>query len=103
MLSIEKLHVKLENEDRMILNGLTLAVKPGEVHAIMGPNGFGTVTLSCVLSGRALSPDERAPNGVPPGTGQRTDLAPGGTHGLRKGSGGAWFHSTTYTPVDRKR
>ncbi|MGL6183663.1 MAG: Fe-S cluster assembly ATPase SufC, partial [Aestuariivirga sp.] len=39
MLDIKNLHVKLEDEGREILRGLTLAVKPGEVHAIMGPNG----------------------------------------------------------------
>jgi Fe-S cluster assembly ATP-binding protein len=35
-----------------ILKGLSLTVKPGEVHAIMGPNGSGKSTLSHVLSGR---------------------------------------------------
>ena len=39
MLEIDNLHVKLAEEDRTIINGLTLAVKAGEVHAIMGPNG----------------------------------------------------------------
>ncbi len=52
MLEIKNLHVKLADEDRVILNGLTLSVKPGEVHAIMGPNGSGKSTLSYVLSGR---------------------------------------------------
>ncbi len=52
LLDINNLHVKLEDEDRSILNGLTLAVKPGEVHAIMGPNGSGKSTLSYVLAGR---------------------------------------------------
>ena len=53
MLTITNLTVKLADEDRTILNGLTLDVKPGEVHAIMGPNGSGKSTLSYVLSGRA--------------------------------------------------
>ena len=53
MLDINNLHVKLEDEDRAIINGLTLNVKPGEVHAIMGPNGSGKSTLSYVLAGRA--------------------------------------------------
>lgn len=82
MLEIKNLHVKLEHEDRMILNGLNLTVNAGEVHAIMGPNGSGKSTLSYVLSGRegyivtqgsvtykgqdllAMEPDQRAAAGV---------------------------------------
>ena len=52
MLEINDLHVKLEDEDKAILKGLTLSVEPGKVHAIMGPNGSGKSTLSYVLSGR---------------------------------------------------
>ncbi len=50
MLSINNLHAKVEDKD--ILKGLTLEVKPGEIHAIMGPNGAGKSTLGYVLSGR---------------------------------------------------
>ncbi len=52
MLKIENLHVKLEDEDKQILKGVTLEVPAGQVHAIMGPNGSGKSTLSYVLSGR---------------------------------------------------
>ncbi len=50
MLSINDLQAKVE--DKQILNGLSIDVKPGEVHAIMGPNGSGKSTLGHVLSGR---------------------------------------------------
>ncbi len=50
MLSIKDLHASVE--EKQILKGLSLDVKPGEVHAIMGPNGSGKSTLGHVLSGR---------------------------------------------------
>ena len=53
MLEINNLHCELEEDSEVkILNGLSLTVKAGEVHAIMGPNGSGKSTLSYVLSGR---------------------------------------------------
>ena len=49
MLKIENLHVSIDNKE--ILKGLSLDVKPGEIHAIMGPNGSGKSTLSSVIAG----------------------------------------------------
>jgi Fe-S cluster assembly ATP-binding protein len=55
MLKIKNLTATVgeENEAKTILNGLTLDVPAGEVHAIMGPNGSGKSTLSYVLTGRS--------------------------------------------------
>jgi len=80
MLKIDNLYARIG--DKEILKGLSLDVKPGQVHAIMGPNGAGKSTLGNVLSGREgydvsegsvqfedadllqLSPEERAAAGL---------------------------------------
>lgn len=80
MLKIDNLHASVAG--KAILKGLTLDVKPGEVHAIMGPNGAGKSTLGNIIAGRdgyeigegavsfegqdllALEPEERAALGV---------------------------------------
>ncbi|MFN6955995.1 MAG: Fe-S cluster assembly ATPase SufC, partial [Acetobacteraceae bacterium] len=80
MLIIENLTADVDG--KRILNGVTLTVPDGEVHAIMGPNGSGKSTLSYVLAGRegyevtggsvtlngvdllAMEPEERAVAGL---------------------------------------
>ena len=55
MLKIKNLTATVgeDAETKTILNGLSLDVPAGEVHAIMGPNGAGKSTLSYVLTGRS--------------------------------------------------
>lgn len=79
MLKIQNLKAGIPG--REILKGLDLEVNPGEVHAIMGPNGTGKSTLGNVLSGKdgyeisgsitldgidllELEPEERAQQGL---------------------------------------
>ncbi len=79
-LKIENLTAEVEGKP--ILQGVTLEIPAGEVHAVMGPNGSGKSTLSYVLAGRegyevtggsatfhgqdilAMEPEERAAAGL---------------------------------------
>lgn len=58
ILSIKDLKAKIG--DKEILKGLSLNVKPGEIHVVMGPNGAGKSTLASVLMGH---PDYEVTNG----------------------------------------
>jgi Fe-S cluster assembly ATP-binding protein len=79
-LVISDLHASVNG--RMILNGVDLEVRTGELHVLMGPNGSGKSTLSNVIMGNpkfrvesggillddlnvlAMKPDERARAGL---------------------------------------
>lgn len=54
MIEINNLCAKIKDTDKAILKGVSLNIKPGEVHAIMGPNGTGKSTLSKVILGNYM-------------------------------------------------
>ena len=80
MLEIKNLHANINGKE--ILKGLSLSVKPGEIHAIMGPNGSGKSTLASIITGnpsfevtqgnivfegkdlQEMAPEERANEGI---------------------------------------
>ena len=129
MLKVDNLHVSLEEEDKAILKGVDLAVKAGEVHAVMGPNGSGKSTLSYVLAGRegytvtqgtatldgadllAIEPEERAALGLflafqypveIPGVGNMTFLRTA-LNAQRKARGQAELNAAEFLKLVRER
>src|SRR3990172_8274848 len=80
MLKIKNLHVSIDN--KKILKGINLTLKPNETHVLMGPNGSGKSSLAKILAGHpefevtqgsitfdgknllAATPDERSQMGL---------------------------------------
>jgi Fe-S cluster assembly ATP-binding protein len=127
MLKIENLAAEIDG--KAILNGISLEVPAGEIHAIMGPNGSGKSTLSYVLSGRdgyavtggsatfngqdllAMEPEERAAAGLflafqypveLPGVGNANFLRTA-LNAIRKTRGEPEFDAMQFLKIARER
>ena len=79
---LEVTNLFASTNDLPILKGVSITVKPGEIHAIMGRNGCGKSTLSKIIAGHpsyeitkgsikfsgqninSLEPEERAQSGI---------------------------------------
>ncbi len=127
MLKIENLSATVDGKS--ILNGISLDVPDGEIHAVMGPNGSGKSTLSYVLAGRdgyevtggsatfngqdllAMEPEARAASGLflafqypveLPGVGNANFLRTA-LNAIRKGRGEPELDAMQFLKVARAR
>ena len=80
LFEFKNLHVEVEG--KKVVEGVSLSIRPGEIHAVMGPNGSGKSSLSNALMGHPsykitggeaylagknildMSPDERSRAGL---------------------------------------
>ncbi len=64
LFEFKDIHVAVEGKE--VVSGVSLSIKPGEIHAIMGPNGSGKSSLSNALMGHpnyAITSGEARLNG----------------------------------------
>ena len=60
MLSINNLVVAVDNKE--IVKGVSLFIRPGEIHALMGPNGSGKSSLAMAVAGHPRYVIARTPS-----------------------------------------